>query len=149
MYEESIRVPGFIYDPRHTSENVRTSELVLNIDLATTILDYAGLAIPPHMDGKSLLPLLQDPELPFREEFFYERLYRHQEGYIHIERSEGLRTREWAYIHYINQKGPESEELYHLEDDPLQLNDLSDDPEQADLLSDFRKRKQVYAGKVD
>jgi arylsulfatase A-like enzyme len=144
MYEESIRVPGFIYDPRHLREQARSKEMVLNIDLAPTILDYAGVDIPPHMDGKSLLPLLENPDLPFREEFFYEYLYRHQEDYMHIERSEGIRTREWSYIHYINQEGPESEELFNIIEDPLQMHDWSDVPDYGELLSRLREQKEDY-----
>ncbi len=144
MYEESLRVPGFIFDPRHTRENSRSKEMVLNIDLAPTILDLAGLEIPSHMDGRSLLPLLEDPDLPFREDFFYEHLYRHMEDYTHIERSEGIRTREWSYIHYINQDGPQSEELYNIIEDPLQLKDLSGRQGSANLLSELRDQKRTY-----
>ena len=144
MYEESIRVPGFIFDPRDPKERVRSQEMVLNIDLAPTILNLAGLDVPPHMDGKSLLPLLENPELPFREDFFYEHLYRHMEGYSHIERSEGIRTREWAYIHYKDQDGSQSEELYDILADPLQMNDLSNEPASAQLLSQLSEQKKMY-----
>ncbi len=144
MYEESLRVPGFIFDPRNPKEKIRSKEMVLNIDLAPTILDLAGLKIPAHMDGKSLLPLLEDPDLTFREDFFYEHLYRHMEDYTHIERSEGIRNREWSYIHYINQEGPLSEELYNIVEDPLQMNDLSGAHSQADLLSQLREQKRSF-----
>ncbi|MCH7535887.1 MAG: sulfatase-like hydrolase/transferase, partial [Bacteroidetes bacterium] len=43
MYEESLRVPGFIYDPRNIRNGERSKEMVLNIDLAPTILDFAGI----------------------------------------------------------------------------------------------------------
>jgi len=144
MYEESLRVPGFIFDPRDPKGRVRSQEMVLNIDLAPTILDLAGLEIPSHMDGKSLVPLLEDPDLPFREDFFYEHLYRHMEDYSHIERSEGIRTREWSYIHYINQEGPASEEFYNIIEDPLQLNDLSEEERTMELLSQLREKKRDY-----
>ena len=146
MYEESLRVPGFIFDPRDTKQHARTQEMVLNIDLAPTIMDYAGLEIPDHMQGKSLLPLLENTEMPFREDFFYEHLYRHLEDYMHIERSEGLRTREWKYIRYINQEGPVSEELYHVAKDPLELQDLSLDAAYTERLEELRKRYQQYFG---
>ena len=63
---------------------------------------------------------------------------------MHIERSEGIRTREWSYIHYINQEGPESEELYNILEDPLQMNDLSGEKGSADLLSQMREQKKRY-----
>lgn len=144
MYEESIRVPGFIFDPRNPKQGERSGEMVLNIDLAPTILDFAGLEIPGHMQGKSLLPLVEDPDMPFREDFFYEHLYGHMEGDQHIERSEGIRTRDWKYIRYINREGPVSEELYHLPEDPLELNDRSADPAAASMLEKLRDRHFSY-----
>jgi arylsulfatase A-like enzyme len=144
MYEESLRVPGFVFDPRDIKDGARSQEMVLNIDLAPTILDLAGLEIPEHMQGQSLLPLLKDPDRPFREDFFYEHLYRHMEGYMHIERSEGLRTRDWKYIRYIDQDGPASEELYHLSADPLEMHDLSGDPGSAGVMEKLKQRYLSY-----
>jgi len=140
MYEESLRVPGFIYDPRNTSQGVRSAEMVLNIDLAPTMLELAGLEVPDYMEGKSLLPLLKEPDKTFREDFLYEHHYRHYKDYEHIERTEGIRSREWSYIHYIDREGAGSEELYNIIEDPLQMNDLSEDPSSTDRLDDLRKR---------
>jgi arylsulfatase A-like enzyme len=144
MYEESIRVPGFIFDPRHITKAASTREMVLNIDLAPTMMELAGIKIPKHMQGKSLLPLLEDPDKPFREDFFYEHLYRHLDGYQHIERSEGVRTRDWKYIHYIDQTGSAAEELYNLTTDSNEMQDLSKDPGSEEVLDSLRKRYQDY-----
>ncbi len=144
MYEESIRVPGFIFDPRHITKGASTREMVLNIDLAPTILELAGIKVPRHMQGKSLLPLLKDPDKPFREDFFYEHLYRHLKDYQHIERSEGVRTREWKYIHYIDQTGSAAEELYNLTTDSNEMQDLSEDPGSEEVLDSLRKRYLDY-----
>jgi arylsulfatase A-like enzyme len=144
MYEESLRVPGFIFDPRHIKKGARTREMVLNIDLAPTIIELAGIKIPLQMQGQSLLTLLENPEKPFREDFFYEHLYRHLEGYQHIERSEGLRTKEWKYIHYIDQTGSAAEELYDLSADSLEMNNLSENPGSAEVLDSLRERYLHY-----
>ncbi len=144
MYEESMRVPGFIFDPRHITKGASTREMVLNIDLAPTILELAGIKVPLQMQGKSLLPLLEDPDRPFREDFFYEHLYRHLEGYQHIERSEGVRTRNWKYIHYINQKGSVAEELYNLAIDSNEMKNLSHDPAFANVMDSLRGRYSGY-----
>ena len=144
MYEESIRVPGFIFDPRHITKGASTREMVLNIDLAPTILELAGIKVPKHMQGKSLLPLLEDPGKPFREDFFYEHLYRHLEGYQHIERSEGVRTRKWKYIHYIDQKGSVAEELYNLTTDSNEMKNLSKDTGSGKILDSLRNRCLDY-----
>jgi hypothetical protein len=96
------------------------------------------------MQGKSLVPLLEDPVAPFREDFFYEHLYPHFEGYEHIERTEGIRTGNWSYINYIDQKGPLSEELYYIPDDPLQMNDLSSDQDAQSTLLKMRERHRQF-----
>jgi arylsulfatase A-like enzyme len=144
MYEESMRVPGFIFDPRHITKGANTREMVLNIDLAPTILELAGIKVPGHMQGKSLLPLLEDPEKPFREDFFYEHRYRHLEGYQHIERSEGVRTREWKYIQYIDRTGVAAEELYNLATDTMEMKNLSKDPGSVKVLDSLRKKYLGY-----
>ena len=57
MYEESVKTPMFIYNPKNKKGKV-INELTANIDIAPTILAYSGLDIPNYMDGKSLLPLI-------------------------------------------------------------------------------------------
>ena len=144
LYEESIRVPGFIFDPRAIKNKARTQEMVLNIDLAPTILDLAGLDIPEHMEGKSLLALHDDPTAKIRNDIFLEHHFANRPGKNHIERSEGIRTKDWKYIRYIDQTGDEMEELYHVEKDPLELNDLSGHAESASKLHDLRDRYLAY-----
>ena len=144
MYEESLRVPGFIYDPRHPKNQVHSKELVLNIDIAPTILELAGITPPEYMEGKSMLPLLNKPDYPFRDDFFYEHYFRYKTGDEHIERTEGIRTRKYSYIDYIDQTGPLAEELYNIYEDPFQLNDLSDYPEYSSLMKKMRERRQQY-----
>lgn len=144
MYEESIRVPGFIFDPRSIKDKVRSQEMVLNIDLAPTILELAGLDIPMHMEGKSLLPLLHDPTVKTRDDFFLEHHFKYKPGKNHIERSEGIRTKDWKYIRYIDQEGAEMEELYHVAMDPLELSDLSEDSNSESKMDELRDRYQSY-----
>lgn len=147
MYEESIHVPGFIYDPRQSKKEARSQEMVLNIDIAPTILDLAGLEIPKHMQGKSMLPLLDspNPDKPFREDFFYEHHFRlGEEAERNIARSEGIRTRDWKYINYIDQKGTDAEELYNVKVDSLEVNNLSGNPAYGEKLNQLRKRYQTF-----
>lgn len=71
-YEESIRIPFMIRYPALQSGAANVSDLALNLDLAPTILDIAGLEIPNSMQGKSLLPFIggQSPE-QWRDSFLY------------------------------------------------------------------------------
>ena len=144
MYEESIRVPGFIYDPRNKQHGSTSNEMVLNIDITPTILELAKLDVPSHMQGKSLLPLMKNPDMLFREDFFAEHHFYNTPGPKHIERSEAVRTREWKYICYIDQEGKDAEELFHLTNDPLEMNDLSEESAHQAKLDQLRKRYEEY-----
>jgi arylsulfatase A-like enzyme len=140
-YEESIRVPLVVFDPRLPAANrAKTSDaMVLNIDLAPFMLELAGVEPPPAMQGLSFKPLLQEPTRPWRESFFIEHLYMHApQPPAHIEPSEAFRTRDWKYIRYINRPGPEGEELYHFADDPLETRNRSQDPNAAAVLEMMR-----------
>jgi arylsulfatase A-like enzyme len=143
MHEESIRAPMIIFDPRAPAgqRGQASEEMVLNIDVAPTILSLAGQAVPAGMQGQSMLPLLADTKRVLRGEFFYEHLYAHApKPPNHIERSEGLRTADWKYILWVDQKGPERKELYDLRHDPFETNNLASNPSQAERLAQMSKR---------
>ncbi|QHI70070.1 sulfatase family protein [Tichowtungia aerotolerans] len=130
LYEESAHIPMILYDPRNPVQAQTSDELALLIDMAPTMLDLAEIKVPKDMQGKSLLLQLTDPAQPLRDSFFMEHLYGHgPKPPNHIERSEGVRTRRWKYINYIDQSGPQSEELYDLENDPMEMHNLAGNPE--------------------
>ncbi|NIP95797.1 MAG: sulfatase-like hydrolase/transferase, partial [Akkermansiaceae bacterium] len=75
LYEESIRVPLIVRDPRPGKSRamVVREEMVLNLDLAPTLLELAGLERKSPMDGRSLVPLLQrGPVEDWRDDFLCE-----------------------------------------------------------------------------
>ena len=141
MHEESIRVPLILHDPRlpERLRNKRRAEMVLNIDVAPTLLDLAGLPVPPSVQGRSLLPLVQGGKPRWREEWFYSHLY----AYKLIPKSEGIRTRRWKYIRYIESE-PLYEELYDLKRDPLEEKNLARDGRHAGQLRKLRGRWQAW-----
>jgi arylsulfatase A-like enzyme len=122
MHEESIRTPLIIRDPRLPlpMRGRRCEEMALNVDIAPTLLDFARVAIPRGVQGRSLRPLLAGAPIPWREEWFYEHLYGHGGK---IPRSEGVRTRNWKYVRYLDAEPP-YEELYNLKDDVSEENNL-------------------------
>jgi len=89
--------------------------------------------------------LLRNPRESFREMFFYEHLYGHaSKPPTHIERSEGVRTRDWKYTVYVDQSGPDREELYDLSRDPLEMKNLVNDPAQQERLRQLRRQHQQF-----
>lgn len=137
MYEESLRVPMVVFDPRQTQEPRGRKEevLALNIDVAPTILDFAGVKIPEAMQGVSLRQVLEGKRPGWREEFFYE----HHSVPGKIPPSEGVRTARWKYLRWLRPAEP-VEELYDLETDPLEERNLAKAAEQAEKLAELRRR---------
>ena len=148
LYEESIRAPLIIKWPGMPDSNKGKllQQLVLNIDVAPTILDMAGIEVPAVMNGKSMLPLINDPEAEFREDFFLE----HDSVIIvdnPIPDSYGVRTKDWKYIRYVNVE-PEVEEMYDLNSDPMELKNLINDQNLANARAKLRKRYNDYIEKL-
>jgi arylsulfatase A-like enzyme len=145
-YEESIRVPLIVRDPavpRDARGQVR-EELVLNIDVAPTILSRAGVAIPKAMDGVSLLPLVRGEKPAWRQDFFYEHHFNYGGK---IPQVEAIRTTDWKYIVYPASK-PVVEELYDLKNDPREETNRIDDPKAAAMRDALRKRYREVVDKL-
>lgn len=137
IYEESVRIPLIVYDPRADAarRGLTESKMALNTDLAPTLLAYAGVEAPGDYDGHSLTPLLQGEPVAWRDTFVYE----HHMNHAKIPPSVGLRGPRWVYARYYRQE-PAYEQLFDLERDPLQLVNLASDPEHAAVLASQRKR---------
>ena len=136
-YQESIRVPLIIRDPRIPKEKVGSLDdsFTLNIDLAETILGAAGIKPDELMQGRDISDLYLPAETdPWREEFFYEFPSPDERG---IPSSTALVRKDWKYIHWVKHN---REQLFHLENDPLERNDLYDDVNATGVLESMRKR---------
>ena len=135
MYEESIRVPMLIHDPR--AGKARTIDaLTLNIDLAPTIVDLAGIAPPKEMQGRSLASWVRGKRLKeWRRDFLYEH---HTMTHI-IPRIEGVRTDRWKYVRWVS-ASPVFEELFDLEKDPNEARNLIGEPKHQKQLAALRER---------
>lgn len=142
MYEDSIRVPLIIHDPR-VEGGLQTRFNALNLDVAPTILDFAGIDLPERYQGHSLRPLVEGGTLAQRDAFLLEHHY----DLVYIPRSEGLRTNNWKLFRYPDNGG--LEELYDLYRDPLETRNLIDDPQYAEVAEILRAQLDDYiAGAV-
>ena len=146
-YEEGLRVPMLVRFPSkepHIVPKGNISEaLVLNIDLAPTLLDLAGLNIPREMQGKSWAPLLNDPSKEFRNEFFYEYFFENK--FAETPTVLALRTKTHKLIKYPDHQG--WTELYDIANDPFETKNLVYSPEHKNLLAKmeaaFEKEKNA------
>ncbi|TSA32032.1 MAG: DUF4976 domain-containing protein [Verrucomicrobiaceae bacterium] len=147
MYEESIRVPLIIRDPRLSdSLHGRRGQMALNIDLAPTILAMAGLSVPPTMQGSDLQPILRDPNAGGRKDWYYEHDISGFEDSAKgrpLPRCEGVRTERWKYIRYKD-TNPVQEELFDLSSDPREEHNLVNDAKCAETLAALRARCDAY-----
>jgi arylsulfatase A-like enzyme len=117
-YEESIRVPLVVRGP-FVASGVTSDEVVANIDLAPSLLAFAGADSLRRVDGRSLVGLLQDPEEGWsRDAVVIEAMDGARSGAY-----EGLRTQRYVYIEYA----AGARELYDLRADPDQLDNRSGD----------------------
>jgi arylsulfatase A-like enzyme len=145
MHEESIRTPLIVADPRlRASHGKRREAMTLNIDMAPTMLEMAGLTPAPHLQGRSVIPLL-DGNPAWRSDWFYE----HHFGYNGwIPRTEGIRSRRWKYTRYLD-SDPLFEELFDLRNDPEELNNLAAASQHRPQLTTMRERWQSWRGQLD
>src|SRR5262249_30222173 len=135
-YEEDIRVPLIVrYDsvistPRHDAH------LVLNLDLAPTMAEAAGVAAPG-VEGQSMVPLFTDPEAPWRPDFLaahHKTPSRDQIPTSCETRDDGLQPEGYSYTVYETGE----EELYDLRVDPYQLGNQASSPDYATQLAALR-----------
>ncbi len=141
-FEESLRVPLIIYDPRQPSNHRGkvVEHMALNIDLTATMVDLAGLGVPSKYQGRSLKPILQGTApTDWRTDFFCEHLMNH--GAIPM--WEGVRHERYMYAKYITQQ-PAYEFLHDLEKDPDQLQNLAHDEKHASILEEMREKTAAY-----
>lgn len=137
-FEESLRVPLIIADPRvgEAHRGKKTDALALNLDFPSTFLDWAGVRVPEHYQGRSLKPLVEGARpTDWRTETFHE----HYAVRARIPAFEGVRTERFKYARYFDH---DYEFLHDLKNDPDELRNLVFDPAHADTLRDLRARTQ-------
>lgn len=144
-FEESLRVPLLIYDPRQKARSRDVQEMALNIDIAPTILEIAGVKPAQKYQGKSLYGLLRGEKMSWRKDFFCEHLMKEAT----IPKWEGVRGSRYVYARYFEQNPP-FEFLHDLQTDPHETKNLASDPGYSQQLKSMRDRlaemKKSYGG---
>jgi len=146
MYEESLAMPLLMKYPNHIKPDSRIDALTQNLDFPETFLDYAGVAIPADMQGKSLKPLLENT---MKDDNFRDAVYYHYYDYpaFHmVKKHYGVRTERYKLMHFYDDI--DTWELYDLEEDPKEIRNQIDNPAydaiEARLRTTLDSLQQVY-----
>ena len=146
MYEESLRMPLLVRWPGVVKPASTSDAMVLNVDFAPTLLEAAGLPIPPDMQGRSALPLLRGERPANWRTSMYYRYYHYPQDH-QIQPHYGVRTErhKLIYFHKINQW-----ELFDLANDPHELKNIYSDPASADTVKELKAElARLKAGLMD
>ena len=128
-YEESLRVPMLVRYPKMFGKGKVLDQLVLNIDLAPTFLDLAGVEIPKEMQGKSWKQLATGQgDANWRTSFFAEYFKEMGDTPTWV----GVRTAHTKLVQYTDR--PELTEVFQLDSDPYEIRNLASDKSLADPL---------------
>jgi arylsulfatase A-like enzyme len=136
MYEPSFRTPLIIKYPKLIKAGSINNNLVQNVDFAPTFLDLSGAAIPNDMQGESLLPLFSNDNSNWRDALYYH--YYEYPGIHMVKRHFGVRTERYKLIHFYYDV--DEWELYDLEKDPEELNNVYNNPEYKVVQQEMHKR---------
>ncbi|MDF7801976.1 sulfatase-like hydrolase/transferase [Pontiellaceae bacterium B1224] len=169
LYEEAVRAPLIVYDGRMEAsrQGRREDALISSVDMAPTILSFAGIEAPSIMQGRDFSGVLNQTQdmsewrdTALMENLFLVDLFRSKSKPNVLEinqkvidanqsyRSRGVRSKRWKYFIYY-EHDPVIEELYDVEKDPQEQNNLVNNPEYTEVLKKLRKRtEELYSDAV-
>jgi len=136
MYEESLSMPLIMRYPREIKAGQVSENMVLNLDFAPTFLDFAGVDIPREMQGESFRSLTHGIKPDNWRTSMYYHYYEYPHGWHNVKRHYGIRTKHYKLIHFYYDI--DSWELYDLEKDPHEINNVYDDPTYSNIVNDLK-----------
>lgn len=158
MYEESLRMPFVIRYPRAIKKGSVSKDFALNVDFAETFLDYAGIEIPDFMQGRSLRPILEGETPEDWQTSMYYRYWEHLSIEHRVGAHYGIRTHKYKLIYYygealgsadaINESRTPEWELFDLEKDPYEMNNVYHDPDYLDIVEELKQELAQLKQKV-
>ena len=134
MYEESFRTPLLVHWPGVTDAGSVSDKLVSNLDYAETMLDMAGVPVPEDMQGVSLRAVLDGTADETWRKSVYYRYYEHTRGH-NVHPHEGVATQRYKLIHFWRLG---EWELYDLQADRAEMNNLYGDPAYASVVDELK-----------
>lgn len=135
-YEASVRIPMLLRYPGTVEAGQVRKEVVANIDVGPTLLDFAGVEVPEQMDGMSFRPLVTGESEEWRDYLLYE--YYWERNYPHTPTTHAVLGERFKYIRYHGVW--DVDELFDLEEDPEERINLINDPDYADTIEKLNRR---------
>jgi len=136
MYEQSLSTPLLVRYPKEIQAGTVVEEMVMNLDHAPTILDYAGISKPLEMQGESWRKLAAGESIPWRDAIYYH--YYEYPGPHSVKRHYGVRTDRYKLIHFYHDV--DEWEMYDLQTDPDEMQSIYGNPEYAEVQEMLHKR---------
>jgi N-acetylglucosamine-6-sulfatase len=140
-YEACIKVPFIVYAPGYYKPRT-DNHLVANIDLAPTIADWAGVSAPDDVDGRSMVPILEDASSAWRDDILLEHWPTEEGVGSMIPQFYSVRMSEWKYTEYDTGEV----ELYDLVNDPYELQNLAGKMTYRKVQTELAERLQKLKG---
>jgi N-acetylglucosamine-6-sulfatase len=142
-YEEAVKTPLLMRFPKMVKPESKANGLVVSIDLAPTILDVAGVAIPKHIQGTSLIPILKGQKDEVHESIFIE-FYSHENPFPWTASLDYriVRKGKYKYIRWI--RFEDEAELYDLDTDPFEMNNLIKNKDMASLVQALEQEMKQH-----
>ncbi len=146
MYEESLRMPFVIRYPKEIPAGTRNKDIILNVDFASLLADYAGIKTPDHSQGCSFRSNLKgNTPADWRDKMYYRYWTHHSIRPAHM----GIRNERYKlmflYGDRLNTTGSEDAptapvwEFHDLQTDPYEDHNMYNDPEYADIIKEMKR----------
>ena len=136
MYEESLKTPFLIRYPKEIPAGSQVNELIQNLDYAPTFLDYANVKIPEDMQGESFRKIVSNETEEWRDAIYY-TYYEYPSVHM-VKRHYGIRTDRYKLIHFYYDI--DEWELFDLQNDPNEMNNIYDDPKYSEIKEQMHKK---------
>ncbi|HYW94606.1 MAG TPA: sulfatase [Bacteroidales bacterium] len=133
-YEPSMRVPLLVSCPEMIKPETKIPQMVLNIDIAPTILELAGVKEPEQMQGRSFAPLLRGDHVTWRDKIFYEYFWEYY--FPQTPNVYAVRTDRYKFVYHPGVW--DADEFYDLREDPGETWNLIAAPEHQEMIHKMR-----------
>ena len=135
IYEESLRMPFMVKYPERIKAGSVNEDIITNIDFAPTLLELAGITTTQKMQGTSFVPVLEGNTPKDWQDAMYYHYYEFP-FWHHVQPHYGIRTQKYTLAHFYY--NIDVWELYDLEKDPSQMNNIYSDPNYASTIAELK-----------